>query len=101
MAATLVSGKLVNEETEDFSDYRVNADYLMDGVPNRQSTSGALDGTYIIALPEAGAWTGPLSLSVTGLSGTTMGSVEGLSADGPLDNVDIPVEAETGPVVVQ
>ncbi len=101
MAATIVSGKLVNAAITDFSNYRVNADYFMVGVPTRQSTAAAPDGTYTITLPEAGTWSGPLALSVTALSGVTLGSVDGLAADGTLTRIDIAIAADTDPVVVQ
>src|SRR4249919_36976 len=100
MAGTIVSGKLVNAAVKDFSNDRVNADYLMGGVPTRQSAAAVSDGTFAINLPDAGTWTGPLSLSVTGLSGVTLGSVDGLKAEGKLTDIDIAVAADTDPVVI-
>jgi hypothetical protein len=100
VAATLISGKLVNTEVADFSDYRVSADYLVDGTATRRSATASPNGAYTVELPEPGAWSGPLALSVTALSGVRLGGVDGLAPDDALGNVDIAVAEDVPPVVV-
>jgi hypothetical protein len=100
VAATVVSGKLVNSEVEDFGNYRVSAEYSVDATPTRQSTAAATNGSYSITLPEEDSWSGPLTLSVTALSGVRLGGVDGLAPNDPLDSIDIAVGKDIPPVVV-
>jgi hypothetical protein len=101
VANTIVSGKLVNADVSDFGTYRVGADFLVGADPTRLSTLAETKGAYRLELPEAGAWSGPLSLSVTAGSGVRLGGVDGLKPDDPLTGVDIAVSADVPPVVVE
>jgi hypothetical protein len=101
VAATIVSGKLVNAQIGDFSAFVVNADYSVDGAAARQTASPDQSGSYAITLPDQGAWKGPLALSVTGVSGRKLGSVDRLGENDALDNVDIAVGEDIAPAVVQ
>ena len=101
MAATIVSGKLSNAEVKDFSTYRVGAVFTVDDVPARQSADAAANGAYSVELPEQGKWSGPLALTVTGVSGVRLGGVEGLQPNDSLDHLDIAVGKDVPPVVVE
>ena len=102
---TLVSGKLVNSDIEDFSAMRVEALYTATGeggdAPASQSVQAAPDGSYSLSLPPPGQWKGPLTLNVTGGSGLFLGRVKDVAADDPgLADLDIAVAEDLAPVEV-
>jgi Papain-like cysteine protease AvrRpt2 len=101
VAATVVSGKLVNAKIDDFSTFVVNGDYSVDGAIARQTAAADKSGSYSLELPEKGMWKGPLELLVTAASGRKLGSVGGLSENDQLDNVDIAVAEDVPPAVVE
>lgn len=100
MAATVVSGKLVNAKIGDFSTFVVNADYSVDGAVARQTSSPDAGGSYSLTLPGKGAWKGPLTLTANGASGRKLGEVGGLGEGDALDSVDIAVAEDVPPAVV-
>ncbi len=99
MPGTIVAGSLVNNTIDDFSTYRVNADYTMAGTPTRQSSTAAVKGGFQLDLPATGDWEGPLILTAAGPSGTILGRLESDPAD-DLSDLKLAVAADIDPVVV-
>jgi papain like cysteine protease AvrRpt2 len=101
MAPTTVAGTLTNADLADFSGYRINAAYTVNGLPTRTGAQSGSDGSYSLELPEPGSWEGPLSLTVTAVSGDVLGRVDGIPADGPLADIAIAVLEDVRATVVR
>lgn len=100
MTPTVVSGKLTSTEVTDFALLRVTAIYSVDDLPARTSAPAEAAGAFSMELPEAGSWTGPLTLVVTGQSGLVLGQLGELDPAGPLTDLEISVIADISPALV-
>jgi Papain-like cysteine protease AvrRpt2 len=102
---TIVSGKLVNPGISNFGGFRVEAYYAIpaggvEPAATRQTAEAGVDGGFRFELPEAGAWTGPLTLQVSGSSGLVLGSLKDLAPGEPLDALEIAVGEDIAPALV-